>query len=718
MDRLTRWVLDHKRIVVVAWIALAFAGAATAQITTDRLTVQFKLPGSEGYKANTILESVYRNGGDEPTLVPVVTLAQGTTVDSPSAKAELTAAFSAMQKAYPAARVASYASTGDRVFVSADGRTTYGLIFTHFHGTTPPPENDLIKQSVKGMTVGGSPILFTGYEDLNLNSGSDNGGPGVLVETLLGGVGALAVLVFVFASFLAVVPLLVAIVAILSTFLCILLLTTVTEMSFIVQFLVALIGLGVAIDYSLLIVVRWREERAHGLDNRDAIIRTMQTAGTAVVFSGTTVAIGLLSLLVLPVPFLRSIGLGGTLIPLVSVLVAITLLPVILATVGPRMEWPRVRKEATASRGWTRWAQAVVRGRWAAALVALAILGVLVAATFTIVVGTPRADTLAQSGEAHDGFVALSNSGIGPGPLQPYEIAAPAGEAGTATASVAKVPGIRGAVAPSGDPNWSRNGTAVGVAVPAFDLSSSEGRDLTQKVEDTIHSLPGDVHVGGTGTINADFISEVYAKFPLMVAVIVVITFVLLARAFRSILLPFKAVVLNVLSVAAAYGILVLVWQDGHGSSLIWNISATHAITFWVPVMVFAFLFGLSMDYEVFILARMREEYDATHSTSEAVVRGIGRTGRLVTCAALILFLAFLSLASGPQTDIKILATGLAAGILLDATVVRALLVPALVSLFGRWNWYMPDWAAGLLRVKASHAYKEPGPAPADPARA
>jgi RND superfamily putative drug exporter len=198
-----------------------------------------------------------------------------------------------------------------------------------------------------------------------------------------------------------------------------------------------------------------------------------------------------------------------------------------------------------------------------------------------------------------------------------------------------------------------------------------------------------------------------------MALVIVVITFLLLVRAFRSLLLPLKAVLLNIVSVAAAYGIMVLIWQDGFGSQLLWNVGATHAITFWVPLMVFAFLFGLSMDYEVFILARMREEYDTTRSTNEAVVRGIGRTGRLVTCAALILFLAFLSLSTGPQTDVKILATGLAAGILLDATVIRALLVPALVSLFGSWNWYLPPRVATMLRVRPSRAY-ERATAPAE----
>jgi RND superfamily putative drug exporter len=194
-----------------------------------------------------------------------------------------------------------------------------------------------------------------------------------------------------------------------------------------------------------------------------------------------------------------------------------------------------------------------------------------------------------------------------------------------------------------------------------------------------------------------------------MFGLIAISTFILLARAFRSLLLPAKAIVLNVLSVAAACGVMVLVWQEGYGSEAIWDIQATGSIPSWIPLMVFAFLFGLSMDYEVFILSRMREEYDRTGSTRAAVIGGIGRTGRLVTCAALILFLAFLSLAAGPQTDAKIIATALAAGILLDATVIRALIVPAVVVLMGRWNWWLPRWPARVLRVEPSRSRKVAG---------
>jgi RND superfamily putative drug exporter len=206
--------------------------------------------------------------------------------------------------------------------------------------------------------------------------------------------------------------------------------------------------------------------------------------------------------------------------------------------------------------------------------------------------------------------------------------------------------------------------------------------------------------VGGTGPTQVDFVHAVYGNFPLMLVLIGVATLLLLTRAFRSIVLAAKAVVLNLASVAAAYGIMVLVWQEGHGSQTLWSIPATGSITVWVPIMVFAFLFGLSMDYEVFILSRIREEYDATGSTDQAVIAGIGRTGRLVTSAALILFLAFVSLSTASMTDLKVMATGLGAGILLDAFVVRSLLVPALVGVLGRWNWYLPSWMGRALWVR------------------
>jgi RND superfamily putative drug exporter len=333
---------------------------------------------------------------------------------------------------------------------------------------------------------------------------------------------------------------------------------------------------------------------------------------------------------------------------------------------------------------------------------AAAVLAALVLAATSLQLGLSNLNAIARQGDAKQGLIALERSGIGPGALLPHEALVEGSTQPSAVArAMAAVPGIQGAVAPSG-PQWQRGGVAVVDAFGHSDGSSPAGRSTLDRVRDAARATGPDVRLGGLAAQNEDFINAVYGNFPLMIALIAVVTFVLLARAFRSLLLPLKAVILNVISVGAAWGVLALIWQHGHGSDLIWGISATGSITAWIPLMVFAFLFGLSMDYEVFILARMREEYDATGSTDGAVVRGIGRTGRLVTSAALILFLAFISLASGPETEVKVLATGLAAGILLDATVIRALLVPAVVSLFGRWNWWLPSLPARLLRVEPS----------------
>ncbi len=706
MASLTRWVLAHKRIVVVFWVLLTLVGIASAGSSTKALKQKFSVPGKEGWVTNEQIAHRFHNtGGDTSPLVPVVTLPAGKTVSSPGVKQELAALEGRVAKALPGARVAGYAATGSDALVSKDRRTTFILAYPtadlkESFGNNPDAARHATA-ALKGATIAGAPVHVTGYDALSVQSGGDSG-PGVLLEALLGGFGALLVLAFVFASFLAIVPLMMAVVSIMTTFLLVWGLTTITEVSPIVQFLIALIGLGVSIDYALIVVVRWREERAHGLQGDEAIQRAMETAGRAVVFSGTTVAIGLLALVALPLPFLRSVGYGGMLIPLVSVIVATTLLPVVLAKLGPRLDWPHIRDDDKASRAWTSWANAIVRRRWFAAGGAVLILAALVLAAGSLQLGLSNLNAVAREGDAKQGLVALERAGIGSGALLPHEVLVEGSNSPDAVArSLAGVAGIHGAVAPA-SASWRRPGAAVVDALAVADGSSAAGRDTLDRVRGVVRADGPDVRLGGLAAQNHDFIEAVYGNFPLMIALITLITFVLLARAFRSLLLPLKAVVLNVISVGAAWGVLDLVWQRGHGSDLIWGISATGSVTAWIPLMVFAFLFGLSMDYEVFILARMREEFDATGSTDTAVVRGIGRTGRLVTSAALILFLAFVSLASGPETEVKVLATGLAAGILLDATVIRALLVPAVVSLFGRWNWWLPRLPARLLRVEPS----------------
>jgi RND superfamily putative drug exporter len=704
LGSLTRWVLAHKRIVASFWVLVTVVGAATVSSSTHAFSQQFSVPGREGFTTNSRITAIFHNGGDSAPLLAVATLAPGTSVSSPGVRTGLDQIVAKLESAIPGARVASFASTGDRAFVSADGRTTFVIAY-------PPPDHESFGTNTRaakaaaaalaGTRIAGAPVHVTGMDALNNQTGGSSG-PGVLLESMLGGLGALVVLAFVFASLLAFVPMLMAVVSIMATFLVLWGVTTFTSVSMIVEFLVALIGLGVAIDYSLLVVVRWREERAHGHAGEVAVVRAMETAGRAVVFSGTTVAIGLLAMVVLPLPFLRSIGYAGMLIPLVSVVVAVTLLPIVLAKFGDRLDWPHARSDKAASRMWTAWARLVVRRRWIAAAGAALVLAVLAISATNLVPGAANVDTLTKQGDAHAGLVALERAGIGAGALQPIEVLVPAGGGpARVAAALRSVPGVHGTIAPSG-PQWRRDGFALLDAIPVADGSTSAGRDAISGVRSAAHAVGVDARVGGIGAQNADFVSAIYGSFPLMIALIALLTFVLLARAFRSLLLPLKAVVLNVISVAAAWGVITLVWQDGHGSSLLWGIAATHSVTAWIPLMVFAFLFGLSMDYEVFILSRMREEFDRTGSTDAAVVRGIGRTGRLVTSAALILFLAFVSMASGPETDVKVFATGLAAGIMLDATVIRALLVPAVVSLFGHWNWWLPTRPARWLRVEPS----------------
>ena len=376
-------------------------------------------------------------------------------------------------------------------------------------------------------------------------------------------------------------------------------------------------------------------------------------------------AIGLFALIALPLPFLRSMGYGGMLIPLVSTLVAITLFarhPV----EGGRPA--RLAAQAHRRQGQPRLGP-LGAGRLAAALARCRCRARRDPGPDLCRNQHParqlgrRHDRQARRRQAGADVPALEDAGIGEGSILPHEILVQGGASpDKVAADLRGVDGIPSAVAPQD--GWRREGTAIVEAIPVPDSGTSEGGATLEAVRDTAHAAGPDVRVGGGPAANDDFIDSVYGSFPLTIPLIAITTFILLARAFRSLVLPLKAIILNILSVAAAWGVLVLVWQEGYGSEAIWNIQATGSLPSSIPLIIFAFLFGLSMDYEVFILSRMREEYDRTGSTEVAVVQGIGRTGRLVTSAALILFLAFTSMASGPETDVKMFATGLAAGIL------------------------------------------------------
>ena len=654
MERLTRWVLAHRRLVGRVWIVITLVGIATSGAATKAMDQKFTVPGREGWETNQEIAQALQ-AAPAATPRPLVRSSRcppGKRRPIPPCARDLQGARGRRSPgACPGARIAGYGSTGDKAFVSKDGRTAFARRLPAARpgpAVRRQPRRPRSRRAPRWRAYGRRRARAPDRLRRALaDQSGDSDGPGVLVEALLGGFGALIVLAFVFGSFLAIVPLLMAIPAIMTSFLAVYGLTTFTDVSPIVQFLIALIGLGVAIDYALIIVVRWREELAHGARGRrgDRHGRWGPPAGRwssaarrwrSACWRSSCCRC----------PFLRSVGYGGMLIPLVSVLVALTLLPVVLHSWGQqaRLAAPAHRRQGLARldragpAAWSAAAGSRPSPRcWSSARS-------LVAAHRHPARASPTSTRSPRPATPRTAWSRWRTRASAPARCCPTRSSCAARSAGRVAdgggrgrrhprRGRARAPraGARAA------PRWSR---------PSRSPTARRGaaRDLVDDgARRAAHGQGPDVKLGGQPASNDDFIDAVYGNFPLMIALIAIVTFILLARAFRSLLLPAKAVILNVISVAAAWGVMTLVWQEGHGSDEIWGIAATGAITSWIPLMVFAFLFGLSMDYEVFILARMREEYDATGDTDEAVIRGIGRTGRLVTSAALILFLAFVS---------------------------------------------------------------------------
>jgi RND superfamily putative drug exporter len=401
------------------------------------------------------------------------------------------------------------------------------------------------------------------------------------------------------------------------------------------------------------------------------------------------------------------------LIPAVSVITAITLLPALLATLGTRINSLRVLPKRFVDKGhpedgpWGRWANFVMRRPIPVAAVGFAIVGLLVYSGLQINASEAQAKDLPGSGDAIVGRQVLADAGISAGVMKPFVVLVEGGAGPEAIAAkLRSTPGIDGAAAP---PDWRKDGKSLVEAFPSSDGASAETKHTISFVQDELEGTGA--ALGGVAAEDRDFVKAVYSNFPFVLGFVVLLSFILLARAFRSLLLPLKAVILNLVSLAAAYGIIVFIFQEGHGSEAIWNVHATHSIIPWIPLMIFAFLFGLSMDYEVFMISRMREAYDETGDTRHAIALGLARTGKLVTSAALVLMFAFFVLSSSPGVDVKQFGIGLAAGIIFDATVIRALLVPALMRLMGRWNWWLPRPAARALFVRPAERPPE-APAP------
>jgi putative drug exporter of the RND superfamily len=715
LARLAHLVIRRHWLVIGVWIGLTVLGAYSAKAVSTRWLEEFSIPGYSAYEANQRALEKFGTGAQPPHVVVF------------SSKGDITknndvaTAIGQVAADFPDFRVASFYTThGNPAYVSADRHTTFATFY-------PPGQQGFSADSRTGeirdafaFALRGSPeveVHLTGRDALYDSEGGDSNGPSVLTEALIGGIGATIILLFVFGTLPAVLmPILMAAASILNTFTLIWILTYITSVSLIVQFLVALVGLGVAIDYALLMIFRFRDELRHGSDVETAVVETMTHAGRAVIVSGSTVAIGLFSMVFLPIPVIRSIGIGGLLIPIVSVIAAITFLPAMLSVLGTRINSIRVMPKRIVEgtdeeRGfWWRWSHLVMRRPFLIGGIGVAIVALLMIPAVQLNASEAQAKDLvgASTDDAVIGLQRLTDAGISPGVLKPFVVLVERNGSPAAAATVADrlatTEGIAGAAAP---PSWRRDDTQLVEAFPSVDGAARSVRGTISDIQDDVlpkleRQLGSSTRLtlGGIAPEDRDFVHAVYGKFPLVLAFVIVLTLILLMRAFRSVFLSVKAVVLNLLSLGAAFGIIVFIFQQGHGSEAIWNVHATDAIISWIPLMIFAFLYGLSMDYEVFMVSRMREAYDESGDTKNAIALGLARTGKLVTSAALVLMFAFFVLSTSPGVDVKQFGIGLAAGIIFDATVIRALLVPSIMQVAGDWNWWLPGWAGRLLRVR------------------
>ena len=509
-------------------------------------------------------------------------------------------------------------------------------------------------------------------------------------------------------------------------------------MSVFVLNIVTMIGLGVGIDYSLLMVTRFREELNRGLGPRDAAIRTVQTAGRAVVTSGLTVIVGFAGLLVTPLIETRSVAIGGLIVVTIAVLLSVTLLPAVLAVLGRAIDVPRglARKLAWyhAPTPWERWARWLGNHPWRALAIGFVAVAAITWPIAHLKIGLPRTGWFPSATESGAGMEALDRIGAR-GVLQPIRVVLlqPQGEKVVGTryvrglrrladslASDPRVSQIRSVVtlrpgmsllqysllysdlerARQEYPDLmatylSADGSTTRMDVLLADTTTLTGamdvvRHIRQVVrEDGVAGLEGvDVHVGGFYAASVDLQDTLLKRFPLVIAIVLVVTAVALGLAFESVLVPLKAVVMNCLSVAAAFGLIVLVFQQGVGASLFGLSEGTEAIYVLVPVLVFAIVFGLSMDYEVFLLSRIKEAFDRSGKNSQATMEGLSATASVITSAAAIMIIVFGTFSFSRVVPVQLIGFGLAVAVFLDATLIRMILVPAFMHIAGRWNWW------------------------------
>lgn len=691
-------------------IALALSLVAASRLP-QLLTNHFELPGTDSDLAEKILEAQFGQ-----RTVGAFTLVVQTDGD---ARASLPAVHGAAVRAaaaLPTGRLAGVAALSDHL---AAARIVSSLTSAEAKAHTAA------MRSAVGAIEGGRSYL-TGFaaieHDMDPLLQADLRTGELLIALPI----AVAMLAWTFGTLAFLVPLVFALFTIPCTLGLVYLVARNMELTTYVTNLVGLIGLGIAVDYSLLMVHRFREEAARQVSVEQAIVRTMETAGRAVGISGVAVAVGLALLVFLPLPFLRGFGIGGLLIPLVSVLGAFTLLPTLLFGMARTLDRVRLLPRSASVHGgeaggefgggfWFRLAHVVMRWPWAVAAGSTALLLAMAAPLLSIELGPGSRSGMPRTAESMQGLDLVA-AAIGAGATAPTSILIDTGRDDGVhdpqlVRAIARL--MKGLAA---EPQVARvrfsrdqtqhvdySGRYANVEVDGRqDFGAPESLAFVDRMRRQIvpaAAFPPQavVRVGGAPAAGRDFLGLALGWFPPLVAAILVVTYLLLLRAFRSVLLPLKAVVINLMSIGAAYGLTVAVFSWGWGVPF--GLLHEPQINVWIPVLVFAMLFGLSMDYEVFIVCRMREEWDRRGCNDEAIATGLAATGRLVTCAGLIMCAAFAGFLAGSVAELQQFGFALAASVLVDVTIVRALLLPAAMKLFGSLNWYLPPALARVLRV-------------------
>jgi RND superfamily putative drug exporter len=710
MQRLTRLVLRLRWYVLAAWLVLLVASGAAASGLSDLLTNRFVLPGTESERTAELLEEHFGRK-------PEGSFSLVARADSGSARALVAPLEQAARRAaaaLPTGRVATVQAVSDDVATAT--------IVSELQPADAKGHTDEMRAAAG--TLPGATLYVTGQSAIEHDLQPIESNDLKVAELFIAVPIALLILVFVFGTLSFLIPFLLALFAIPVTLGIVWIFANVMTLSTYLTQMISLIGLGIAIDYSLLIVHRYREERHAGREREQAVVHAMDTAGRAIVFSGTAVAIGLGLMLFLPVPFLRGFGLAGLLIPAVSVLGAVTLLPVLLYWLEDRLDRVRfvpksvVERRIDYERGfWPRLARTIMRRPLLFGASATALLLLATSPLLALELGPGSNKGIPQHIEAVQGLNVLG-AAVGEGALAPTEIVVDTGRPGGAGAPAVGAGVKRLVAALEADPEIASVPVGTGTeyvdegrryvhlqAIGRHEYGLPESQEFVDRLRDEI--VPGagfprgvEVLTGGGPPFGVDFLDVTYGSFPWLVLAVLLLTYVLLLRAFRSLVLPLKAIILNLLSIGAAYGLLVAFFKFGFGEPL--GLTQFDQIEGWIPVFLFAMLFGLSMDYEVFLVSRMREEWDSGRTNEQAVSAGLAKTGRLVTAAGLIMFAAFSGFVAGSIVGLQQFGFGLAAAILVDVTIIRALLVPSAMKLFGRWNWWLPAGVARVFRVQPS----------------